>query len=153
LIFLFEFYFSVENSSERKTIILEHVLTLPHHRPGSQFTCGTIRSYSNDLCLCNTEGEICLINIQSNIRLKSSSTITSSKINCIQYITSNKTPKKPHHHRTKDEINSKEKRTSMDLLLDYDSSDDDEQENIYLNENCFDNEEEDTIWLGTDNGG
>jgi hypothetical protein len=41
----------------------------------------------------------------------------------------------------------------MDLLLDYDSSDDDEQENIYLNENCFDNEEEDTIWLGTDNGG
>ncbi len=156
------FYFSVENSSERKAITFEHVLILPHHRPGSQFTCGTIRSYSNDLCLCNTEGEICLLNIQSNIRLKSSSRITSSKINCIEYITANKNPTNTNLiiHVNKDRVDSKEGRLSVDLLLDYNSSDDDEQENFSLNdysinslESYLNNEEEDTVWLGTENGG
>ena len=94
--------------------------------------------------------------------MKSSSTITSSKINCVEYIPANKNPKNSNliKHTNKDRVDSKEGRTSVDSLLDYNSSDDDEQENFSLNdysinslESYLNNEEEDTVWLGTENGG
>jgi hypothetical protein len=99
-----------------------------------------------------------LLNIQSNIQLKSSNTITSSKINSIQYIPANKILKNLNliKHINKDRVDSKEGRTSVDSLLDYNSSDDDddEQEHLLLNDYSMENnEEDDTIWLGTENGG
>jgi len=158
--FLILIFFKVEISTGRRSITFQHVLTLPYHRPGSQFTCGTIRSYSNDLCLCNTEGEICLINLDSDVQLKSLNTITSSKINCISYIPANKNRKttnsiKHRHHEHKHDFISKEQSKNIDSLLDIDSSDDDDQDSLSINsfENCLNNQQEDTIWIGTQNGG
>jgi homogentisate 1,2-dioxygenase len=110
-----------------------------------------------------------LIDLQPDLQLKSSNTITSSKINCIGYIPSNQKrnishTRKPHHHHHhhphKHEFISKEQTKNLDSLLDIDSSDDDlEQENISLSqfsinssEKNFSHEDEDTIWLGTQNG-
>jgi hypothetical protein len=127
-----------------------------------------VRHSSDDLCLCNSEGQICLLNIQSDVTLKSCSAITSSRINCIGYIPSNKVRKtgntiKIRHDEqkinNKQELNNYQRTEGIDSLLDIDSSDDD-GENISLNNssiNSFDNEEQDTreatIWIGTQNGG
>ena len=115
------------------------------------------------------------MNIQSDITLKSSNTVTTSRINCIVYIPSNKirksgnTTKIRHDENQIDLINKEEIITNnersecIDSLLDTDSSDDD-NDNASLN-NCsinsfesdLNNEELDTkdptIWIGTQNGG
>ncbi|CAF3382695.1 unnamed protein product [Rotaria sp. Silwood1] len=152
-----------ETAAGKRKVIFQHVLTLPYTRPGSQFSCGVARSYSDDLFLCYTDGDIYLINIESNATLKSSNKIPLSGINCIGYIPSNKTRRSSvnitkqeddhdhnhhhhHHHRGHDkrnsvfqeQLNTYSKARTIDSLLEIDSSDDDDvinnEENLSLNE-------------------
>ncbi|CAF1140330.1 unnamed protein product [Adineta steineri] len=156
----------------QRNISFQQVLTLPHHRPGSQFSCGTVRPCSNDVCLCNNEGEICLINIESDITVKSFNGITLSDIKCIAYIPSNKIRQKAssikstNHERktsylTKQPSTNSDDTIPIDSLLDSDTSDDDDishDDNLSLNtvEEDFINEQQiskdATLWLGTENG-
>lgn len=142
-----------------------------------QFSCGTIRPCSDDLCICNNEGEICLINIESNATLKYFHTIPSSGINCIGYIPSiknrritNMIQENDNQNKqniiTKKRLNHFGRTTTIDSLLEINSSDEDEFNNednsslndlsINISENHLNNEQIDTrqatVWLGTNNG-
>ncbi|CAF1243460.1 unnamed protein product [Adineta ricciae] len=130
-----------ENLTGRRNLTFEHALTLPHHRPGSQYTCGIIRPYLNEICLCNTEGEICLINYESDLTVKSLNSIATSKINCICYVPFNDMGDKSLLLKTN--LNSNES-------LDFDSSDD-EQESLHQSTIQHDYSN-DMIWIGTIHG-
>jgi hypothetical protein len=118
------------------------------------------------------------MNIQSDVTLKSFNAITSSRINCVGYIPSNKVRKTgntikirqdEHEHDlvNKPESDTVERPRNIDSLLDIDSSDEEElnnQDNFSLDDssiNSFESkinhEEQDTreatLWLGTQNGG
>ncbi|UJR34912.1 hypothetical protein I4U23_027690 [Adineta vaga] len=122
----------LENLSGRNNITFQHVLTLPHRRAGSQFTCGIIRDDFNDLCLCNSEGDIYLINYQSELIVKSSNSIISSKINCISLIPFN-------------QIQISKQNSNSNESLEFYSSDD-EQFTLERNSTHY------MIWLGTIQG-
>ena len=100
-----------------------------------------------------------MIDIQSNIEMKYSNRISSSKITSMEYIQSNKGFHSNENHRTKLNEN-KQIRKSVDSLLDYNSSDDELQDQFSFSnysydsfDNYLNNEQDDTIWLGTDQGG
>jgi hypothetical protein len=112
-----------------------------------------------------------LINIESDVTVKYSNPITSSGINCIAYIPTNRIRGKSnsikhvyhqakHDFLRKQESNNSETIPTIDSLLDIDSSDDDE-DNLSLNDSSIDdhfnneqqNVKEATIWLGTKNEG
>lgn len=89
-----------------------------------------IRPSSTDLCLCTNQGEICLLDLNSKLEVKSFNSITSEQINTIEYI--------PYLN---------EKKTH--LLSDTDSSNED------LNNNSIEKNQDyllDTIWIGTQSG-
>jgi len=121
-----------EISAGRRNIVFEDLLRLPQNRPGSEFSCGISRMNSDDLWICNSEGEVILVDLESNLQLKCSNSITSSRINSIIYVPSfderkkksslrNETNKKEKHFNDEDE-------TNVNSLFDFDSSD--EEENL-----------------------
>ncbi|CAF3871802.1 unnamed protein product [Adineta steineri] len=93
-----------EVAAGRRNISFQHVLTLPHSRSGSQFSCGAPRLSLGDICICNSEGQVCLVNVQPNVTLKACNTVISSRINCVAYVPSHKgrrtgsSIKHRHHH-------------------------------------------------------
>ncbi|CAF2791087.1 unnamed protein product [Rotaria sp. Silwood2] len=191
-----------EVAAGRRNISFQNVLTLPHSRPGSQFSCGTPRLSLGDICICNSEGQVCLVNVQSDVTLKACNTVISSRINCVAYVPSHKGRRtgssiKHHHHQQKQEedeqqqnkhglvvkqepilvSNNSDVQTTVDSLLDIDSSDDEDTLTTINNEDIFslnqsdqtilsqqcillesdiNNEQQDTreatMWLGTDDG-
>ncbi|CAM2722468.1 unnamed protein product [Rotaria socialis] len=193
-----------EVAAGRRNISFQNVLTLPHSRPGSQFSCGTARLSLGDICICNSEGQVCLVNVQSDVTLKACNTVISSRINCVAYVPSHKgrrtgSSSKHHQHQNikKQEEDEQQKhkhgftvkqepisisndtdvQTTIDSLLDIDSSDDEDtltainHEDIFslnqsdqtiLSQQCLllesdiNNEQQDTteatMWLGTDDG-
>lgn len=157
-----------------------------------------------DICICNSEGQVCLVNVQSDVTLKACNTVISSRINCVAYVPSHKgrrtgsSSKHRQHqniqkqqederHQRKNELIPKEEtalllnnsdvQTTVDSLLDIDSSDDEDtlttinHEDIFslnqsdqtipsqsciLLESDINHEQQDTteatMWLGTDDG-
>ena len=98
-----------------------------------------------------------VIDIQSNIQIKYSNLITRSKINCIEFIQSNKKFNSIGENNQLLKLNeNKPIRKSVESLLDYNSSDEDFQDQLsfhcYSNDS-FDSDQDDTIWMGTDQGG
>ncbi|CAF1262464.1 unnamed protein product [Rotaria magnacalcarata] len=169
-----------ETAAGRRNITFQHVLILPNIRPGNQFSSGVTRSYPDDLCLCYTDGDIYLINIESNLTLKSANRIPSSGLNSIGYIPCNKGRQttsiitKGYHQRkhnfiSQEQSNNYLKSIAIDSLLESDSSDDDDdninnRDNLSLNDSSIDivenhsnKEQQDTtqasMWIGTQNGG
>ncbi|CAF3358005.1 unnamed protein product [Rotaria sp. Silwood1] len=194
-----------EVAAGRRNISFQNVLTLPHSRPGSQFSCGTPRLSLGDICICNSEGQVCLVNVQSDVTLKACNTVISSRINCVAYVPSHKGRRTgssiKHHHQNKQKQEEEDEReqnkhefivkqepilisnnsdvqTTVDSLLDIDSSDDEDTLTTINNEDIFsleqsdqtitssqpcillesdiNNEQQDTreatMWLGTDDG-
>ncbi|CAF1236085.1 unnamed protein product [Rotaria sordida] len=191
-----------EVAAGRRNISFQNVLTLPHSRPGSQFLCGTPRLSLGDICICNSEGQVCLVNVQSDVTLKACNTVISSRINCVAYVPPHKGRRtgssiKQHQHKQKQQdderqenkhgfivkqepisiSNNSDVQTTVDSLLDIDSSDDEDTLTTINNEDIFsldqsdqtissqqcillesdiNNEQQDTreatMWLGTDDG-
>lgn len=165
----------VENTSERQIIHYEHILPLRNCRTGSevsrslnknlsqedffifQLTCGKFNSVSNEIYLCNNEGEMILINMQSSMEIKSSNRISSSKITSMEFVQSTKRLNSNHQIKLNE---NKPIQKSVDSLFDYNSSDDELQDQLsFYNyayesfDNSLNNEQDETIWLGTDQGG
>ncbi|CAF1461333.1 unnamed protein product, partial [Adineta ricciae] len=95
-----------EAATGRRNISFQHVLTLPHSRPGSQFSCGAPRLSLGDICICNSDGQVCLVNVQPNVTIKACNTVISSRINCVAYVPSHKGRRtgssiKHRHHQHK----------------------------------------------------
>ncbi|UJR10864.1 hypothetical protein I4U23_015051 [Adineta vaga] len=95
-----------EVAAGRRNISFQHVLTLPHSRAGSQFSCGAPRLSLGDICICNSEGQVCLVNVHPNVTIKACNTVISSRINCVAYIPSHKGRRtgssiKHRHHQHK----------------------------------------------------
>lgn len=126
----------------------------------------------NDLCVCNSEGELSLINIEPNLILKSSNRVTSSRINSIAYVPSYQGRKSASTiRRSRKQEEELSNSVVIHSLLDIDSSDDEDdvglaEEEINpsddrfswndSNENLRPDEHdtrEATIWLATQQGG
>jgi hypothetical protein len=126
----------------------------------------------NDLCVCNSEGELSLINIEPNLILKTSNRVTSSRINSIAYVPSYQGRKSASTiRRSRKQEDQLSNSVVIHSLLDIDSSDDedDDEENFSAiipsddrlslddsNENLRPDEHdtrEATIWLATQQGG
>ena len=127
-----------------------------------QFSCGAPRLSLGDICICNSEGQVCLVNVQSDVTLKACNTVISSRINCVAYVPSHKGRRtgssikhRPHQHKQEEEEKQKNKhepvvkqepssignnsdaQTAVDSLLDIDSSDDEDAANTINNEEMF----------------
>lgn len=129
---------------------------------------------SDDLWICNSEGEVILIDLESNLQMKCSNSVTSSRIHSIVYVPSFDERKKKNPLRNESNVKS---------LFDFDSSDEEEnlsqkysdedltslnhsehlsmtnsdkstfiQHQNHQDEHVFDTRES-TIWLATQNDG
>ncbi len=116
-----------------------------------QFSCGSPRLSLGDICICNSEGQVCLINVQPNVTLKACNTVISSRINCVAYVPSHKNRRtgssikhrqqshKPEEEQQRQEhiqqelISDVPTTTTVDSLLDIDSSEDDDEASTMIN--------------------
>ena len=162
---MFFFVEIVEVAAGRRNISFQHVLTLPHSRPGSQVSCGVPRLSLGDICICNSEGQVCLVDVQTNVTLKACNTVISSRINCVAYVPSHKNRRsgssiknrspttkqideqqqqqqqqKQYQDMSKQEsmVKVNDVPPTVDSLLDIDSSDDEENTSTTINneESC-----------------
>jgi hypothetical protein len=80
----------------------------------------------NDLCVCNSEGDLSLISIEPPLTLKSSSRVTSSRINSVSFVPPYRARTSGSTVRRCQPTGTSRSRDDTESLLDIDSTDDEE---------------------------